>query len=83
MRNSRTRLFISVVNENLKKRDCQHYGNKSNAKNDPCGAKLEQFYHTAYNDMEVILGSCLPRVTYFARMPVFDLTGRHESQLDK
>jgi hypothetical protein len=26
---------------------------KSNAKNDPCGAKLEQFYHTAYNDMEV------------------------------
>jgi len=56
---------------------------KSNAKNDPCGAKLEQFYHTAYNDMEVILGSCLPRVTYFARMPVFDLTGRHESQLDK
>ena len=28
---------------------------KSNAKNDPCGAKLEQFYHTAYNDMEVSL----------------------------
>jgi len=27
---------------------------KSNAKNDPCGAKLEQFYHTAYNDMEVL-----------------------------
>ena len=27
---------------------------KSNAKNDPCGPKLEQFYHTAYNDMEVL-----------------------------
>jgi hypothetical protein len=27
---------------------------KSNAKTDPCGPKLEQFYHTAYNDMEVL-----------------------------
>eukprot|EP00960_Hanusia_phi_P016471 485427-Hanusia_phi.AAC.1 len=27
---------------------------KSNAKTDPCGAKLEQFYHTAYRDMEVL-----------------------------
>ena len=28
---------------------------KSNAKTDLCGAKLEQFYHTAYNDLEVPL----------------------------
>ena len=27
---------------------------KSNAKNDPCGSKLEQFYHTAYTDMDVL-----------------------------
>jgi UDP-N-acetylglucosamine pyrophosphorylase len=27
---------------------------RSNAKNDPCGPKLEQFYHTAYNDMEIL-----------------------------
>mmetsp|Transcript_32960 Transcript_32960/g.104214 ORF Transcript_32960/g.104214 Transcript_32960/m.104214 type:complete len:325 (-) Transcript_32960:597-1571(-) len=27
---------------------------KSNAKTDPCGSKLEQFYHTAYRDMEVL-----------------------------
>ncbi len=27
---------------------------KSSAKTDPCGPKLEQFYHTAYNDMEVL-----------------------------
>jgi hypothetical protein len=52
---------------------------KSNAKNDPCGGKLEQFYHTAYNDMEVILGTCMPRVAYFVRMPVCDFTGRQVS----
>lgn len=33
---------------------CPHFPARSNAKNDPCGAKLEQFYHTAYNDMEVL-----------------------------
>ena len=31
---------------------------KSNAKTDLCGAKLEQFYHTAYNDMEVQRSLC-------------------------
>ena len=34
---------------------------KSNAKNDPLGPKLEQFYHTAFNDMEVLeQASALP-----------------------